>query len=167
MSIRFNADEVFEMAERIEINGAKFYRRAAELKGKADKAAGDLLLKLAKMEDQHRQIFSAMRKELPEDLRERTEFDPYLEANLYLGTMADAHPGEGAPSAAAALTGQETFPQIVRIAIDLEGKSIVFYLGLRDMVPEKLGKGRIDAIIAEEKQHIVTLTDVLRNAVDR
>ena len=31
MSYEFNADEVFEIAERIERNGARFYRRAAEL----------------------------------------------------------------------------------------------------------------------------------------
>jgi rubrerythrin len=164
MTIRFNADEVFEMAERIEINGAKFYRRAAELKGKQDEAAVELLLRLAKMEDQHRQTFAAMRKDLPGAVREETAFDPYLDANLYLAAMADGHPGEGAPSAADALTGKETVPQILRTAVDLEGKSIVFYVGIRDMVPEKLGKDRIDAIIAEEKQHIVALTDALRNA---
>ena len=30
MGITFNANEVFEMAEEIERNGAKFYRQAAE-----------------------------------------------------------------------------------------------------------------------------------------
>jgi len=30
MPIPFNADEVFEMAEQIERNGARFYRAAAE-----------------------------------------------------------------------------------------------------------------------------------------
>ena len=30
MSIVFNADEILEMAEQIERNGAKFYRRASE-----------------------------------------------------------------------------------------------------------------------------------------
>lgn len=30
MSFNFNADEIFEMAEEIERNGAKFYRKAAE-----------------------------------------------------------------------------------------------------------------------------------------
>ena len=30
MSYDFNADEVFEMAEQMERNGAKFYRDAAE-----------------------------------------------------------------------------------------------------------------------------------------
>ena len=30
MPMLFNADEVFEMAEQIEVNGARFYRAAAE-----------------------------------------------------------------------------------------------------------------------------------------
>ena len=29
MGIQFNADEIFEIAERIEQNGARFYRKAA------------------------------------------------------------------------------------------------------------------------------------------
>jgi hypothetical protein len=31
MSFEFNADEILEMAEQIERNGARFYRKAAEL----------------------------------------------------------------------------------------------------------------------------------------
>ena len=38
MSYEYNAEEVFEMAIQIEANGAKFYRRAAELqKDQTDK----------------------------------------------------------------------------------------------------------------------------------
>jgi len=51
---------------------------------------------------------------------------------------------------------------ILRIAIGLEGKSIMFYLGIKDMVPEKLGSTKVDAIIAEEKSHIVVLAAELR-----
>jgi len=37
MSIDFNADEVFEIAEQIERNGAKFYRTVSESVANADK----------------------------------------------------------------------------------------------------------------------------------
>ena len=39
----FNADDIFEMAEQMERNGAKFYRTAAESSGAG--SAKDLLLK--------------------------------------------------------------------------------------------------------------------------
>jgi rubrerythrin len=59
------------------------------------------------------------------------------------------------------LTGQESLQEILRIAIDLEKKSILHYLGLREMVPPRLGKDKIDAIISEERKHIVQLSAAL------
>ena len=154
MSIRFNADEVFRMAVQIERNGGAFYRRAAELQP----GHGDLLLRLAAMEDGHERVFEGMRQELSAKEHELTAYDPLGEGGLYLEAMADGHGGEGSPVAAASLTGRESMADILRLAIGLEKKSVLFYLGLRDMVPPLLGQSRIDRIIGEEKQHIVTLS---------
>ena len=156
MGIRFNADEVFEIAERIEANAAAFYRRAAELHSGDGESAQ--LGRLAEMEDRHKATFAAMRAELPERMKEETAFDPYMEAALYLHEAADTHGGEGAP----VLSGKESMEDILRIAVRLEEKSIVYYLGIRDMVPAKLGAEKVDRIIAEEKSHIVTLAEELR-----
>ena len=60
MGMPFNADEVFEMAEQIERNGAKFYRAAA----KKFPSLRDVLLELAAMEDDHEKTFAAMRGQL-------------------------------------------------------------------------------------------------------
>lgn len=158
MSIRFNADEVYAMAEKIEENGAAFYRRAAALQ----KSSKTFWLDLARMEENHKATFAAMRAGLTDRMKEETAFDPFMEASLYLHAAADAHGGEGAPSVAASLTGKESVADILRIAIGLEQKSIVFYLGMKDMVPKKLGRDKIDDIIAQEKSHIVTLTEKLR-----
>jgi len=152
---KFNADEVFEMAIRAEQNGAAFYRKAAQLN--AGKGNVEFLEKLAAMEDAHEKVFAHMRKDLAEREKEKTVYDRYDEGSLYLAATADAHGGEGSPAAAVTLTGKETMEQILRIAIELEQKSILFYLGLRDMVPEKLGKDRVDRIIDEEKKHVATL----------
>ena len=159
MGIVFNADEVFEMAEKIEENGAAFYRRAAELQA-GEKS--EFLLGLAEMEDQHKLTFAAMRSELSDRMKEETPFDPYMEASLYLNAAATAHGGEGAPSAADSLNGGETLAEVLRISIGLEQQSIVFYLGVRDMVPERFGRDKVDAIIGEERGHIVTLVNKLK-----
>lgn len=161
MSINFNADEVLAMAERIEEDGAAFYRKAAELRSGDTDEAG-FLQGLAEMEDKHKATFSAMRGELTDRMLQETAFDPYMEAALYLQAMADGHGGEGAVSVADSLTAEDSLADIIKTAIGLEHKSIVFYLGLRDMVPPKLGQDKIDAIIAEEKSHVVTLTERLR-----
>ena len=85
MMITFNADEVFEMAEQIERNGAAFYRKAAENFRGLD--LSKVLLDLAAMEDDHEREFRAMRLELPPKLRTEEKFDPTGEGALYLHAM--------------------------------------------------------------------------------
>ena len=163
MGIRFNADEVLEMAERIESKGAEFYRRAADLRLGAN-AAGEaaMLRDLAAAEDRHQAIFAAMRRELTPAMREETAADPYLEATLYLDAMADEHGGEGSADATRSLTGRESMADILNTAIALERKSILFYVGIKDMVPPRLGREKIEAIITEEKAHLSSLAADLR-----
>lgn len=161
MGVNFNADEVLKMAVRIESNGAAFYRKAAE--SKKDMARAGFLLKLAEMEDEHERLFSEMKNGLSAEEKADTAYDPVGEAELYLEAMADSHGGEGDPSAADKLTGQESLEEILKIAIGLEKESILFYLGLREMVPERLGKDKIDEIINEERSHIVTLAKELKS----
>ena len=50
---------------------------------------------------------------------------------------------------------------ILKEAITAEKDSIVFYLGMKDLVPQALGKNRIDAVIKEEMAHIRTLSKEL------
>lgn len=155
MAIRFNADEVLRMAERTEENAARYYRRAAQLHSKEHT---EFLLRLAAMEDDHKVTFAKMRAELTSAEKQPTTYDPMDESMLYLKTMADLHGGEGSPDLAAALTGKESLEQILWQAIELEKKSILFYIGLEPLVPPELGKQHVDRIIAEEKSHIVILS---------
>ena len=153
--IIFNADEIFEMAEQIERNGAKFYRTAAE--SRAD--ARDLLLRLAAMEDEHERTFAAMRSELSEDEKTPLTFDPDNKAALYLRAMADGKVFKSDPSES--LSGNESMHEIIKTAIGLEKDSIVFYTSMKDVVPKSAGKEKVDAIIKEEIGHIVDLTTQL------
>lgn len=159
MALGFNADEVFEAAIRIEENGAAFYRKAAGLQ--SDVKNREFLEKLAAMEDGHKATFVEMRKALTAKEKAGTVFDPQDELSLYLSAMADTHGGEGSPSAADSLTGTETMEEILHTAIGLEKESVLFYLGLKDMVPPKYGLERIEDIIREERSHIAQLTSLL------
>lgn len=163
MSIRFNADEIFEMAERIERNGAKFYRRVAE--GATAPKSRQLLLHLAAMEDEHEKIFAAMRADMLKEGQMATvdpAFDPEGQAALYLRAMADGHVFDMRADPSEHLTGNETMESILQTAIGLEKDSIVFYLGMKEMVPERLGKVKIDDIIKEEMSHITDLSRELK-----
>ena len=159
MAIGFNADEVLEMAIRIESNGAAFYRKAAGLQ--SDEKNRDFFESLAAMEDKHQETFTEMRKTLKEEDKGGKVFDPHGELALYLASMADSLGGEGSPSAADALTGNETLEDIVNIALGLEKDSILFYLGLKNMVPPKYGRDKVEQIIEEERKHVAQLTGIL------
>ena len=161
MGITFNANEIFEMAEQIERNGARFYRKAAE--GTADKQMKKMLLDMAVMEDGHLKTFEEMKKDLSDREKEPMVFDPNNEAALYLQEMADASGYEGKITPTKELTGKETMKDILEIALNAEKESVIFYYGLRGMVPVKAGKAKIELIINEELVHITILLKQLKN----
>ncbi len=155
MSITFNAFEIFEMAEQIERNGIKFYRKAAE--GISDRDVRQMLLDLAVMEAEHEETFAGMRKQLSDEERELRVFDPDNEIALYLQAMANGHVFDPKYDPSGQLTGTESVEDILKLAIGAEKDSIVFYLGLKDFVSVKAGKDKVEAIIKEEMGHIAIL----------
>ena len=159
MAVVFNVDEIFEMAIRIENNGAAFYRKAAGLQ--SDTKNQKFLESLANMEDQHQRIFTEMRTTLTEKDKSPKVFDPYDEVSQYLAAMADNMGGEGSPSVAESLTGNETLEEILQTAVGLEKDSILFYLGIKDLIPSQTGQDRIDGIIKEERRHVIQLSNLL------
>ena len=159
--IKYSADDIFEMAVRSERNAAAYYRKAAQLH--ADRFEAEFLVKLAEMEDEHERTFRSLRSELSARERVPTALDPFDQNSLYLCAMADKSIAEGSPVLADRLTGQESMVEILTTARDLEKEAILFYVGMKDMVPDHLGKQRIERIIEEEKSHLVTLTEELNN----
>jgi rubrerythrin len=153
MSYDFNADDILAMAEKMEINGGKFYRTAA--KNTSEPANKEFLLELAVMEDQHEKTFKTMRAELSAKEKESTVFDPEGEAGMYLRALADTR----------VFFEKEidvtSMKAILKSAITAEKDSIVFYLGMKEAVAESLGKDRIDHIIREEMGHIKLLSGKL------
>ena len=159
MSIAFIADEIFEMAERLESNGAKYYYRAAALN--FDQDIRNKLIELGKMEENHEKVFAAMRAELPAAHRIDTVPDPDNQAVLYLRAMADGYVFDLKKDPSEVLTENTSLKQILKTAIGLEKDSIIFYLEMKNIVPANLGKGKIDTIIKEEMEHIRTLNSQL------
>ena len=161
MPITFNANEIFEMAEEIERNGAGFYRKAAEKT--SDKQTKQMLLDMANMEDEHLATFQEMRKELSGQEKGWTVFDPDNQSALYLQTMADARGYEGRITPMKELSGKETTKEILDIALNSEKESVVFYFALKGLVPIRAGRDKVEAIIIEELSHITTLLNKLKS----
>ncbi|HUV64093.1 MAG TPA: ferritin family protein [Sedimentisphaerales bacterium] len=157
MSMPFNADEIFEMAEHIERNGAKFYRKAAD----KFTALRKLLLDLAVMEDEHEKIFAAMRTELSGEEADPPVFDPDGEAQMYLRVMADGHVFNLKADPAEKLADVETAEDLLKMAMGVERDSIAFYVGLRESISRKAGRDKVEGIIKEEMKHVAVLNERL------
>ena len=155
MGTPWNADEVLSMAVEIERNGRTFYLRGTEIV--SDPEVKKLLSDLAEWEKGHEEIFASVRAELSDDERASTAFDPDGEAELYLRAMADAHVFNVNEDAAAILSEGDTPAAVVRKALDFERDSILFFLGMKDLVPERLGTGKVDGIVKEEISHVAYL----------
>ncbi len=157
MGVTFNADEVFEMAEQIERNGAKFYRAAAE----KFSSVRQMLLDLASMEDEHEKTFQDMRAQLSGREQEPMAFDPDDEARMYLQVVADGHVFDTKEDPAEQLKGKDKPDDVLRTAINMEKESIAFYAGLKECIPPRAGRDKVEGIIREEFGHIATLSEKL------
>ncbi len=159
MPIFLSVDEALQIAEQVERNGSRFYRRASQ--GFAESNARNLLLDLAIMEDKHERAFAALRAALSLKEREPMAPDPYDKAVPYLQGLADGTLVDVTADPSERLTGKETVEEILETAVGLEKDSIILYLGIKRMIPEGLDRHRINAIIEAEMGHIALLTKEL------
>ncbi len=158
----FNIDEVFEIAEQIERNGANFYTKAAEMFPEYSKKS--IFLKLADMEKEHEKRFHAMRLEVAKKEREIAQFlDPSGEAAVYLRSIANSKVFDLRADPTIKFKDVRSVSELLRIAIDLEKDSIIFYLGIKESIPEGLGKDKIDLIVKEEMGHVELLTNLIES----
>jgi rubrerythrin len=158
----YNPEEVFEIAEQIERNGARFYRKAAAIF--TDPDLSKLFLKLADWEAEHEKTFTGMKKMFRSNTAsisfrpEETLPDPKVMAGLAIFGIR-AEPTEE-------LNGKESRDDILRGALEKEKDSIVFYNGLKDFLSDAADRTPIDRIITEERQHIKTLQELLNQNIE-
>ena len=159
MSIFFNIDEILEMAEQIERNGARFYGRAAE--DAKSPGARALFTELASWEDKHQKVFARLRADYLNSKKDVRDVSFDEQAYPYLRAWADGHIFDVRSDPVEKLSGQETMEDILKMAIGLEKDSIVFYLGFKEAVPKKADRDRIEKIINEEMEHVALLSTQL------
>lgn len=157
--MKFTAEAIIEIAERVEANAAEFYTKAAELHSAGNDVA--FLRSLAKMELDHERQFAGLRQALPDSLRPDPADYPYLVASLRLDSMASAHGGEGTLSNAFPLTAQDSLRQVVLAGLRGEERTIVFYLELRQLLAVEQAQELVERIIAQERNHVAVLVGKL------
>jgi len=160
MSISFSSSEIFEMAERIERDGADFYRKASQMFDNT--YIQDLLVKFSRWEKRHEETFSQMRRQLSSQEKKPDDFEPETDLSLYMETMQSL---DVFKNKAKELTGNERMRDVIKKAIEKEKDSIVFYLALKAFVKTETARAKIQEIIDEEMKHIGMLTVSLKEHI--
>ena len=151
--------EVLDIAQQIERNGVAFYEKAVEL---FDKPTPRVIFRtLAERETEHERLFAEMQDGLIR--RGLTTADEIVESGaLSPKSMAGLAVFGISSDPAEKLTGKETVAEIIRMAIENEKNSIVFYTGLQDFVTDEVSRRTIGGVIREEMRHIRMLSESLQ-----
>jgi len=160
MSIDFNADEIFQLGIQIETNGKQLYETVA--KNTLDLYVKGLFSELSKWESEHQQLFENLRKALPDSAKREVLFDPQGEFSLYMQAMADNHVFIKNKDIHGLASKCKTPQEALDLAVVFEKDSVVFFTTMKGVVPEHLGKDKIDLLINEEIKHISILTQKRR-----
>lgn len=159
MDVEMNVYEVLEVAEKIERNGAKFYRRAAAMCDDPD--ISNLFVQLGQWEARHIQIFSEMKERLAKQKWELGDFAPDRVGAPDAQVMAGLAVFGIQPDPAEQLSGHESRADALRMAIEKEKDSIVYYTGLKDFVLRERDREVIEDVIQEEMKHVRILAQSL------
>jgi rubrerythrin len=155
MSIDFNADEIFQLGVQIETNGKKFYETVA--KNTSDPSVQKLFSELSRWESEHQELFEKLRKALSDSAKRETLFDPEGEMSVYMRAMAESHVFIKNKDISGLAFKCRTPIEALDLAITFEKDSVVFFTTMKKVVPEHLGKDKIDLLIDEEIKHISIL----------
>ena len=152
----FNASEVFQIAMDIEENGKRFYEKAMDLVDSPDVKA--LLASLAQDEVEHLKTFTELKAQLPKASTEDTIWDPEHEMNNYLKMMADMNIFRSDFNVEKELSRVKNPEDVLRLGIEFEKDSIIFFLTMQDETEEKKGRELIGQLIDEERKHLKKLS---------
>ncbi len=152
----FNSGEVFQAAIKIEENGLNFYTKAR--KAVSDPDIAQLFASLADEEVGHRKYFESLLSEMPEELKRPTVSDPEQEIGMYIEALADQHvfgPGTKQADLPANLA---TVEDALKLAIQFEKDSVVFYLGMQEATCEGKAREVVGLLVREELAHVRRLS---------
>ena len=156
----FNASEVLQIAIDIEENGRRFYEKAMGLSD--DHEVKAVFAALAQEEAEHLEKFKDLKSQLPETTSEDTVWDPEHEMDQYLQMMADMNVFRSDLDMEEKLSLVGSVEDALKLGIQFEKDSIIFFLSMQEATAENKGRKSIDQLVNEEKEHLKRLSLELR-----
>jgi len=165
MGISFNADEVFEMGMDIEQNGEAYYRKAAELTG--DPEVKKIFEELMTAEQAHYETFKKLRENLPAKDTTPLVSDPDDQEYLYLDALVKSRLFNNVREAEEVVSKASGPIEALQGALTFEKDTILFFTEMKKRTREDLGKTEIDRLIAEEREHVIWISGMIKKIRER
>lgn len=159
METKFGVHEILKIAERLEHNGAQFYKRMAILfiddqrRNLCRALAGWRAGRKAALQQRRKQFYDKEARIQPIDIGDYFQTHPDVMADLTV--FADKLYPPRTPT-------RHTSPsEIIKDAIAKTEEAITFYRGLKDFARNQQARVVLDQIIAEEQRYVRVLTESL------
>jgi len=150
----FAGREIVEISVQIEKNGMDYYN--ALIKKTKNMKAKEVFKYLAGEEEKHIIIFKNILDALEKYEPQEVVTDEYF---AYMNALASEHvftiKNKGLDMAGKTKSDKEA----IRLGIGFEKDSIIFYEGMKNVVPER-DKKTVDAVIEQEKTHLRKLSEI-------
>jgi len=147
---KYSIDEILEMAVQTEKLGYQFYTGMAD-KFKKDAGLVKLFTTLASKEKTHERTFTNLKETVSKSGIEPVEWE---EISNYLRAFVESEFFLGRGKSLPTMDHLKTVPEVVKFALGFEKETLLYFMELRSIVKEKAA---VDAVIDEEKDHIVWL----------
>jgi len=165
MGISFNADEVFEMGMDIEQNGEAYYRKAPELT--EDPEIKKIFDDLMTAEQQHYETFKKLRENLPAKDTTPLVSDPDDQEYRYLDALVKSRLFNNVREAEEVVSKASGPIEALQGALTFEKDTILFFTEMKARTREDLGKNEIDRLIAEERDHVIWISGMIKKIRER
>jgi rubrerythrin len=148
----FESQEIYQFAMRIEENGERFYRGAAQALQNIE--AKDLFSHLADEEARHKRVFESMLSKLESYQMDERYSGEYLE---YLRAYIDDKVVFNKRDADRELRAVKDVRSAIEFAIHREMEAILYFLEMKNLV-SKDQQNSIEKIVEEERRHFTILS---------
>ncbi len=147
---KYSIDEILEMAVQTEKLGYQFYTGMAD-KFKKDAGLVKLFTTLASKEKTHERTFTNLKDSVAKSGTEAVEWE---EVTNYMRAFVESEFFLGGGKSLPTMDHIKTVQDVVKFALGFEKETLLYFMELRRIVKEK---NVVDAVIDEEKSHIVWL----------
>jgi len=153
-----SGEEIVEIAMQIELNGKHFYEETQ--KKASSKLVKDALSWLAEQEQEHYEAFKA----LLDQVKQYEVVESYSgEYAAYLKAFASTHVFVKREDVEKAIEQVDSDEEIIKIAINFEKDSIIFFTEMREFVHEQ-EQHIVDKLRDQEREHLRRLLKMLAQA---